>query len=185
MLKLIHANDMNFNSVKNYYDSFTDKWKDLNCYAISHAQYGPNEYFDFVNTYENNLFYLVDEDKEDYIIGFGTIEDAKILDYHKDYLNAGNIGYGIRPNERKKGYGTMLLKLLLLECEKMGMYEVCISCLEENIGSKKIIINNNGLLEKEFFDDDSGQYALKFWIKLHPKIINRTKRLVKRLREDY
>ena len=34
MLKLIHALDMNFNSVKNYYDSFIDKYSDLNCYAI-------------------------------------------------------------------------------------------------------------------------------------------------------
>ena len=30
MLKLVHAFEMNFDSVKDYYNSFEDKWFDLN-----------------------------------------------------------------------------------------------------------------------------------------------------------
>ncbi len=30
------------------------------------------------------------------------------------------------------------------------MPEVCVSCLKENVASKKIIINNNGKLKKSF-----------------------------------
>lgn len=79
----------------------------------------------------------------------------------------------------------MLLKLLLLECEKIGMYEVCVSCLKENIASSKVIKNNMGELEKEFFCDDAGKYGLKYWIKLHPKIVARTKRLFKRIKSEF
>lgn len=181
MLKLVHAFEMNFNNVKNYYDSFEDKWRDLNCYAITHVVNGAQSYFDYIYTYKPNLYYLVDDENSDYIIGFGTIEDSGIINYHKDYLNTGNIGYGIRPVEKKKGYGTILLNLLLLECEKLGMSEVCISCLKDNLASSKVIKNNKGKLEKEFFDEDTGKYGLKHWIKLHPKISIRTKRLIKKL----
>lgn len=185
VLKLIHAMDMDIDSVKNYYDSFEDKWKDLNCYAITHVAESSQSYLNYVNDCEPNLYYLINDKRPDYIIGFGTIKDSMRLNFHVEHLNFGNIGYGIRPIERKKGYGTMLLKLLLLECEKRGMHEVCVSCLKENIASNGIIKNNKGKLEKEFFDEDTGKWGLKYWIKLHPKIYNRTKRLMKRIREDY
>lgn len=183
MLQLVHAMNMNFNNVKEYYNSFVDKWRDLNCFAIMCVENGMQSYFDYINIYEKNLYYLVNDENPDYIIGFGTIEDSGILDYHKSYLNTGNIGYGIRPSERKKGYGTVLLHLLLLECEKIGMTEVCVSCLKENSASSKIIQNNNGKLEKQFFDDDTGKYALKYWIKLHPKILPQFERVIKMLKE--
>lgn len=182
MLKLVHASDMNFDNVKDYYDSFEDKWGDLNCYAITLVVNGPQYYFDYINVYERNLYYLVDDENPNYIIGFGTIEDSMILNYHKSYLNIGNIGYGIRPIERKKGYGTVLLKLLILECEKFGMHEVCVSCLKENIASSEVIKNNKGKLEKEFFDDDTGKYGLKYWIKLHPNISAQAKRFVRKMK---
>lgn len=180
MLKLVHASDMNFDNVKNYYDSFEDKRGDLNCCAITQVVNGAQSYFDYINNYEPNLYYLVNDENPDYIIGYGAIEDSMILNYHKPYLNVGNIAYGIRPIERKRGYGTLLLKLLLLECEKFGMHEVCVSCFKENIASSKVIKNNKGKLEKEFFDDDYGKRGLKYWIKLHPKISARAKRLVKK-----
>lgn len=184
MLKLIHAVNMDYNNVKNYYNSFEDKWSDLNCYAITQVVNGPQSYFDYISVYEPNLYYLINDEKPDYIIGYGSIEDSTVLNYHKSYLNTGNIGYGIRTTERNKGYGTLLLKLLLLECEKFGMHEVCVSCLNENIASSEVIKNNKGKLEKEFFDEDTGKYGLKYWIKLHPKITVRTKRLIKKIYQN-
>ena len=180
MLKLVHAMDMEFQNLKNYYDSFGGDKIDLNCYAIAQVENGPQKYFDYFINSELNLYYLVKDENPNYIIGFGTIEDSEILNYHKDYLNTGNIGYGIRPTERKKGYGTILLGLLLLECKKFGMHEVCVSCLKENIASSEVIKKNKGKLKKEFLDDETEKYGQKFWIKLHPKVSCRTKRLVKR-----
>lgn len=180
MLKLIHALDTDFNNVVNYYNSFEDKWHDLNCYAITKVEEGYKKYFDYITNFEPDLYFLIDDQNPNYIIGYGSIEDTKIINYHLSYLNAGSIGYGIRPSERKKGYGTILLKLLLLKCEDLGMSEVCVSALKENIASNKVILNNKGKLEKEFFDDDTAKYGLKYWIKLHPKITNKIKRIMKK-----
>lgn len=181
MLKLIHAFNMNFENVLEYYNSFAvNKYKDINNYAIRLVKEGKEKYYDYITTHEKIevIYYLVDSSNENYIIGFGSIEDSKILDYHEEYLNIGNIGYGVRPNERNNGYGTRILELLLLKCEEKGMSEVCVSCEKGNIASQKIIIKNNGIFEKEFYDDFEGA-GLKYWIKLKPKLSNKIHRLVK------
>jgi len=185
MLVLIHALDVPFNDVLDYYNSFTDKWNDLNCYAITKVEKGSNEYFEYINSSENNLYYLIDDEKPNYIIGYGSIEDSFILNYHKDYFNAGNIGYGIRVNERNKGYGTILLKLLLEKCEVLGIKEVCVSCHKKNIASKKVIIKNGGYFEKEFYDDWTNEIGLKFWIKTNPRLIDRGRRLINLSRKEW
>lgn len=72
----------------------------------------------------------------------------------------GNIGYGIRPTERRKGYATQGLKLALDICKKKGMKFVRLGCYSENIGSKKTILNNggklinhkNGLCAEDYFE---------------------------------
>ena len=179
MLKLVHAFDMKFENVLEYYNSFAiNNYKDVNNFAISLVSEGKEKYYDWITKYEDEIYYLVDSSNENYIIGYGSIEDDELLDYYKEYLNTGNIGYGIRPNERKKGYGTRLLDLLLLKCEEIGMPEVCISCIKGNIPSQKIILKHNGIFEKEFYGDFEGT-GLKYWIKLNPNKINEINRLIK------
>jgi len=36
-------------------------------------------------------------------------------------LGVGHIGYGIRPSERRKGYGTAALRLALVEAQRLGL----------------------------------------------------------------
>lgn len=176
---------MNFNNVIEFYKAFNQP-NDINCYSVIIAgKKGQEKYWQWINNYENNLFYLVNDDNPNYILGTATIEDSPILNWHLDYLNIGAIGYEIRPNERRKRYGTHLLTLLLKKCEELGKHEVCISCLENNIASKKIIEHNLGKFEKRFFDDNSGKYGLKYWIKLHPPIKYRAKRLFKQIKNAY
>ena len=165
MLKLIHAFDMDFSSVLEYYNSFEDKWHDLNCYAITKVKDGTEKYFDYIS--EMNLYYLVDDVNPDYIIGYGSVNTY----YCSLYSNFGNIGYGIRPSERNKGYGTLLLELLLEKCRELGMKEVSVSCLEKNIASKRVIEKNNGYFEKRFFNHDGGNYGLKYLVSLSPEIV--------------
>ena len=180
MLKLIHAYDMNFINVLEYYKSFcVNNYKDVNLYAIRLVANGEQEYLDWIQNSNTDIYYLIDTNNEKYILGFGSIEDSKILNYHKEYLNVGNIGYGVRPNERNKGYGSIILELLLLKCEENGMSEVCVSCKNDNIASQKIILKHGGKFEKEFYEDFEG-YGLKYWIKLHPKLSNKIKRFKRR-----
>ena len=167
MLKLISALDMKYENVLEYYNYFINNgYKDINDYSITLVKESKESYINYLLTYNTEeLYYLVDEDNEDYILGFGSVETSEELDFHEDYLNVGSIGYGVRPNERKKGYGSKILELLLVICKEKGMNEVCISCEKGNIASEKIILKHGGVFEKHFYDEFEGP-GTKYWINL-------------------
>lgn len=78
----------------------------------------------------------------------------------------GNIGYSIRPSERRKGYATIQLALSKEICKEMGMEEILVSCHKENIASAKTIIRNGGILENEVVDHRNGEVLQRYWITL-------------------
>ena len=51
----------------------------------------------------------------------------------------GNIGYGIRPTERRKGYNKINLYLGLIEAQKIGLEKVKLVCDASNLGSIRTI----------------------------------------------
>ncbi len=60
----------------------------------------------------------------------------------------GDIGYGVRPSERRKGYATKILHYALEICKEKNMSEVILGCYEKNLGSNKVIQKNGGNLFK-------------------------------------
>lgn len=88
----------------------------------------------------------------------------------RHYLNeklrngGGHIGDGVRPSERRKGFATEIIHLALEKCKQLGIKEVMMSCNKENIGSRKSIINNGGIYEKDI--DDDGEILEVYWIKI-------------------
>ncbi len=75
------------------------------------------------------------------------------------WLNRGSqIFYKIRKSYRNMGYGTMMLKLGLLECKRMGMKSVCLNCNDKNIASKRVILKNDGKLLFNY--GDSSRYEI-------------------------
>ncbi len=64
----------------------------------------------------------------------------------------GDIGYGVRPSERRKGYATEMLKHALAICKEKNMKEAILGCYENNYGSNKTIIKNGGILYKNDFE---------------------------------
>lgn len=65
----------------------------------------------------------------------------------RPYLDAeryhnGHIGYSVRPSERRKGYGTEILRLAIIKAEQLGVMDVVVSCNKRNIASKRVILNN-------------------------------------------
>ncbi len=61
----------------------------------------------------------------------------------------GNIGYGIRPTERRKGYNKINLYLGIIEARKVGLSKIILSCDVDNLGSSKTMEALGGKLEKQ------------------------------------
>lgn len=69
----------------------------------------------------------------------------RLNDYLLDF--GGHIGYSIRKSKRRQGYATEMLALALIECIKLNIKKVLITCDKNNIGSAKTIINAEGRLK--------------------------------------
>lgn len=104
-------------------------------------------------------YYLVRE-SDNKIVGMVNIR----LELNDRLLRCGgNIGYGIRPSERRKGYNKINLYLALEVCQEYGLEEVLLDCDEENIGSKRSMEALGGALISKYEDPVEGK-CLKYKI---------------------
>jgi predicted acetyltransferase len=78
--------------------------------------------------------------------------------------HGGQIGYGIRPTERKKGYGKQQLLLVLEIARDMEIPKVMIICDKDNIASSQTAMSCGGILTGENFHEDKEQQI--YWINL-------------------
>ena len=76
----------------------------------------------------------------------------------------GNIGYGIRPTERRKGYNKINLYLGLIEAKKLGLNKVMLDCDVENLGSSKTMEALGGKMERTEIDPYDGILTSVYWI---------------------
>jgi predicted acetyltransferase len=77
---------------------------------------------------------------------------------------ASHIYYEIIPEYRSMGYGKQILTLGLEEAKKNNLKEVFVSCMEDNIGSKKVIEANGGVFVEDAMIPEEGRKMLKYHI---------------------
>lgn len=78
----------------------------------------------------------------------------------------GHIGYSIRPSERGKGYGALILANTLEHARALGLSRVLLTCDPDNIPSVRVILRNGGVLTSEGFSPTYGRRISRYWIAL-------------------
>ncbi len=70
----------------------------------------------------------------------------------------GHPGYGVVPTDRRRGHATAMLAAALPVAAALGIECLLLTCDADNVGSRKVIDANGGLLQ-----DQSG-HKLRFWV---------------------
>ena len=78
----------------------------------------------------------------------------------------GDIGFGVRPSERRKGYATAMLRYALSVCEEKGKDKVLLGCYKDNLASAATIQKCGGVLVAENDNYNEGRISQYYEIKL-------------------
>ncbi len=95
----------------------------------------------------------------------GMIDTRYILN---DYLEkfGGNIGYSVAPGERRRGYASRMLHLVLPKFRDRGIGRVLVTCIKGNEGSRKTILKNGGIYESTVYEPGEDVDVERYWIDL-------------------
>ena len=104
--------------------------------------------------------------KDDFVVGMIDFRHP-LSDFLKNF--GGNIGYSVRPSERRKGYASEMLGLVLPFCRAFGESKVLVTCDKGNVASQRTIIKNGGVMENEIVDTvglSKSGIIQRFWISI-------------------
>jgi len=109
-----------------------------------------------------SVFWAFD-DETDKLVGVVNIRHYLNTDLYNTW---GYIGYGVRPDERNKGYATEILRLALEECRELPVKKVLLGCYKDTEASSRTITKNGGILENEYLEDKTGRIIQRYWISI-------------------
>ena len=60
----------------------------------------------------------------------------------------GHLGYHVVPSHRRRGHATQMLAQALVVCQQLGLRQVLVTCPLDNLGSRRVIEANGGVLDR-------------------------------------
>ena len=148
-------------SLDKIYDGYTFEQALDRCLKMENEEYAES-----INRCPGKTFLLIR--KEDNRI-VGTINVRWNLNEAMQKFG-GNIGYGIRPTERRKGYNKINLYLGLMEAQKLGLNKVMLDCSITNLGSDRTIKALGGILERCEIDPSDNELTNVYWIDVNESL---------------
>lgn len=99
--------------------------------------------------------------RDDTIVGACTLRHSL-----NAYLFAvgGQIGYGVHPEKRKKGYATYMLNEMLRYAKSLRIRKILVTCSAGNTASEKTIEKCSGILEN--IKEDGENQVARYWFHL-------------------
>ena len=113
------------------------------------------------NKVQQSTYWLVSN--SDRVVGIVRVRhplNEQLLQY------GGHIGYYVRPSERGKGYGRLALRLGLEQLRRLGVDRALLTVNPMNTLSKRVVLANGGVQDKQGADSVSGEIVDRYWIKL-------------------
>lgn len=105
----------------------------------------------------SDTFIALDEDS---VVGIIVLRH-ELTDFLGDF---GHVGFSVRPTRRREGIAVTMLEKVLAFAEDIGMCEVQLSCMDDNIASHKCIISCGGKFLRKF--DYLGESASVYILRL-------------------
>lgn len=124
------------------------------CLSMEDANYAKK-----INRCQSKTFLLIRENDNRIV---GTINVRwNLTEAMKRF--GGNIGYGIRPTERRKGYNKINLYLGMQEAQKLGLDRVMLDCDVNNLGSDRTLKALGGVLERTEVNPEDNLLTNVYW----------------------
>jgi predicted acetyltransferase len=80
--------------------------------------------------------------------------------------NNGHVGYNVRPSERRQGYASRGLALVLAKARELGLEGLMIPINSVNVGSIRTTEKNGGVLARQDVGPGPDEVTSWYWIKL-------------------
>lgn len=81
-------------------------------------------------------------------------------------LYGGHIGYAVAEKYRNKGFATEMLKQAITICKSLNIYEILLTCANDNIASIKVIEKCGGNLEDIIWNESLKRLTKRYWINI-------------------
>ncbi|MEO7817839.1 MAG: GNAT family N-acetyltransferase, partial [Actinomycetota bacterium] len=106
----------------------------------------------------HSTYWLVNDDE---VVGVSNLRHTLTEALLRE---GGNIGYGVRPSARRRGFATELLRRTIGKARELGLNEAWLTCAKSNEASIRTILKNGGVFVSEAFLSERNEIVQRYRI---------------------